>query len=212
MNKIITLIMCVAFSATMSGQTIKVEDRVKTLEGDVKTLKGQVGTQYSQIASMQSRLNELADRNAEYKKALDIKQTLNTTDADGYQYSFVSAVGDKATGKLTVTLNLFNPGESREKQMAQAQFTDYAGNAYESSEYQFGNMENVKPTIDSNIDIKLKFHFADVSTETKRIASLTVKAYSSTWGNEDMSFNFRDLHVEWKSRSYTSFPQERCRR
>ena len=198
MNKIITLIMCVAFSATMSGQTVKVEDRVKTLEVDIKNLKGQLETQNGHIASMQSRLNELADRNAEYKKALDIKQTLNTTDADGYQYSFVSAVGDKATGKLTVTLNLFNPGESREKQMAQAQFTDYAGNAYESSEYQFGNMENVKPTIDSNTNIKLKFHFADVSIESKRIASLTVKAYSSTWGNKDMSFNFRGLPVEWK--------------
>ena len=198
MNKIIAFIMCVAFSATMSGQTIKVEDRVKTLEGEVKTLKGQVEMQNGQMASMQSRLNELADRNAEYKKALDIKQTLNTTDADGYQYSFVSAVGDKTTGKLTVTLNLFNPGESREKQMAQAQFSDYAGNAYESSEYQFGNMENVKPTIDSNTNIKLKFRFADVSIETKRIASLTIKAYSSTWGNKDMSFNFRDLPVEWK--------------
>lgn len=82
--------------------------------------------------------------------------------------------------------------------MAQAQISDYAGNAYESSEYQFGNMENVKPTIDSKTNIKLKFHFADVSTETKRIASLTIKAYSSTWGNKDMSFNFRDLPVEWK--------------
>lgn len=40
MNKIITLIMCVAFSATMSGQTIKVEDRVETLEGEVNTLEG----------------------------------------------------------------------------------------------------------------------------------------------------------------------------
>ena len=198
MNKFITLIMCVAFSTTMSGQTVKVEDRVKALEGDIKNLKGLLETQNGQMASMQSRLNELSDRNAEYKKTLDIKQTLNTTDADGYQYSFVSAVGDKATGRLTVTLNLFNPGESREKQMAQAQFTDYAGNAYESSEYQFGNMENVNPTIDSNTNIKLKFHFADVYTETKRIASLTVKAYSSTWGNKDMSFNFRDLPVEWK--------------
>ena len=191
MNKIITLIMCVAFSATMSGQTVKVEE-------EVKTLKGQVEMQNGQMASMQSRLNELADRNAEYKKASDIKQTLNTTDADGYQYGFVSAIGDKATGKLTVTLNLFNPGESREKQMAQAQFSDYAGNAYETNEYQFGNMENVKPTIDNNTNIKLKFNFADVSIETKRIASLTVKAYSSTWGNKDMTFNFRDLPVEWK--------------
>lgn len=198
MNKIITLIMCVAFSATVSGQTVKVEDRVKTLEGDVKTLKGQVETQNGQIASMQSRLNELADRNAEYKKALDIKQTLNTTDVDGYQYDFVSAVGDKTTGKLVVTLNLFNPGESREKQMQQAQISDYVGNAYATYEYKFGNLENARPTIDSNTTIRLKFHFADVSTETKRIASLTVKAYSSTWGNKDMSFNFRDLSVEWK--------------
>ena len=110
--------MCVAFSATMFGQTAKVEERVKALEGDARTLKGQVETLQGQIATMQSRLNELADRNAEYKKALDIKQTLNTTDADGYQYGFVSAVGDKTTKKLIVTLNLFNPGESREKQMA----------------------------------------------------------------------------------------------
>ena len=198
MNKIITLIMCVAFSATVSGQTIKVEGRVKTLEEELKTLKGRVETQNGLIASMQSRLNELADRNAEYKKALDIKQTLNTTDADGYQYGFVSAVGDKATRKLTVTLNLFNPGESREKQMAQAQFIDYDGNAYETAEYQFGNLDNARPTIESNTNIKIKFFFANVSVDTKRIASLTVKAYSSTWGNKDMSFNFRDLPVEWK--------------
>ena len=52
--------------------------------------------------------------------------------------------------------------------------------------------------LDSNTNIKLKFFFADVSVETKRIASLTVKAYSSTWGNSDMTFNFRDLPVEWK--------------
>ena len=198
MNKIITLIMCVAFSATVSGQTVKVEDRVKALEGDVKNLKGQLETQNGQITSMQARLNELADRNAEYKKALDIKQTLNTIDADGYQYSFVSAVGDKSNGKLTVTLNLFNPGESREKQIEQAQFVDYEGNAYETNEYRFGNMENVKPTIDSNTSIKLKLLFADVLIDSKRIASLTIKAYSSTWGNKDMSFNFRDLPVEWK--------------
>ena len=198
MKKIITLIMCVAFSATMFGQTAKVEERVKALEGDARTLKRQVETLQGQIATMQSRLNELADRNAEYKKALDIKQTLNTTDADGYQYGFVSAVRDKTTKKIIVTLNLYNPGESRDKQMAQAQLTDYAGNAYETYEYQFGTMDNAKLTIDSNTNIKLKFFFADVSVETKRIASLTVKAYSSTWGNSDMTFNFRDLPVEWK--------------
>ena len=43
-EQIITLIMCVAFSATVSEQTVKVEDRVKALEGEVKTLKGQLKT------------------------------------------------------------------------------------------------------------------------------------------------------------------------
>ena len=32
MKRIYTLIMCVAFSATVSGQAVKVEDRVKALE------------------------------------------------------------------------------------------------------------------------------------------------------------------------------------
>ena len=143
---------------------------------------------------MQSRLNELADRNAEYKKAIDIKHTLNTTDADGYQYGFVSAVGDKTTKKIIVTLNLYNPGESRDKQMAQAQLTDYAGNTYETYEYQFGSMDNAKPTTDRNTNFKFKFFFADVSVETKRIASLTVKAYSSTWGNSDMTNGSKMLY------------------
>ena len=48
MNKIITLFMSVAFSATVSGQTVKVEGRVKALEGDVNKLKGQLETQKCQ--------------------------------------------------------------------------------------------------------------------------------------------------------------------
>lgn len=198
MNKIITLIMCVAFSTTMTGQTVKVEDCVKTIEGDVKVLKGQVETLNGQMASMQSRLNELADRNAEYKKALDIKQTLNATDADGYQYGFVSAIGDANTGKLTITINMFNPGPTRTKQMEQASFTDYNGTGRQTYEFIFGNNESGATTIDSNTNMKLYITFEQVSVSIKRIASLTVKAYSSTWGNNDMSVNFRDLPVEWK--------------
>ena len=110
MNKIITLIMCVAFSATVSGQTIKVEDRIKTLEGEVKTLKGQVEMQNGQMASMQSRLNELADRNAEYKKQLDIRQILSVT-VDSVKYGIVSAIGDRKTGNVKVTLMALNLGQ-----------------------------------------------------------------------------------------------------
>ena len=48
-------------------------------------------------------------------------------------------------------------------------------------------MDNAQPTIDSNTNIKLKFFFANVSVETKRIASLTVKAYSSTPVKKDFT-------------------------
>ena len=125
MNKIITLIMCVAFSATVSGQTIKVEDRIKTLEGEVKTLKGQVEMQNGQMASMQSRLNELADRNAEYKKQLDIRQILSVT-VDSVKYGIVSAIGDRKTGNVKVTLMALNLGQDAYPGILHgASFNDY---------------------------------------------------------------------------------------
>lgn len=198
MNKIITLIMCVAFSTTMTGQTVKVEDGVKTIEDDVKALKGQVETLNGQMASMQSRLNELADRNAEYKKALDIKQTLNATDADGYQYGFVSAIGDANTGKLTITINMFNPGPTRKKQMSSAYFTDYNGTGRQTYDFVFGNNESFSTTIDSNTNMKLYVNFEQVPVSIKRIASLTVKGYSFNSSTDDTTVNFRDLPVEWK--------------
>lgn len=198
MNKIITLIMCVAFSTTMTGQTVKVEDCVKTIEGDVKALKGQVETLNGQMTSMQSRLNELADRNAEYKKALDIKQTLNATDADGYQYGFVSAIGDANKGKLTITINMFNPGPTRTKQMHSAYFTDYNGTGRQTYDFVFGNNESLSTTIDSNTNMKLYVNFEQVPVSIKRIASLTVKGYSFNYSTDGTTVNFRDLPVEWK--------------
>ena len=110
MKKILTLIMCVAFSATMFGQTAKVEERVKALEEDAKILKGQVETLQGQIATMKSRLNELADRNAEYKKQLDIRQILSVT-VDSVKYGIVSAIGDRKTGNVKVTLMALNLGQ-----------------------------------------------------------------------------------------------------
>lgn len=198
MNKIITLIMCVAFSTTMTGQTVKVEGGVKTIEGDVKALKGQVETLNGQMASMQSRLNELADRNAEYKKALDIKQTLNATDADGYQYGFVSAIGDANTGKLTITINMFNPGPTRKKQMSSAYFTDYNGTGRQTYDFVFGNNESLSTTIDSNTNMKLYVNFEQVPVSIKRIASLTINTNLSTSLLSYTTVNFRDLPVEWK--------------
>lgn len=82
--------------------------------------------------------------------------------------------------------------------MAHAQFTDYESNVYETYEYKCKKIEHDKPIIESNTNIRLKFVNADVALETKRIASLMVKACSSTWRNKDMSFNFRDLPIECK--------------
>ena len=190
--------MCVAFSTTMMGQTVKVEDCVKTIEGDVKALKGQVETLDAQMASMQSRLNELADRNAEYKKALDIKQTLNATDADGYQYGFVSAIGDANTGKLTITINIFNPGPTRTKRIEKAYFTDYNGTGRHAYDFVFGNNDSGSTTIDSNTNLKLNVIFDQVPVGVKRIASLTINTNLSTSLLSYTTVNLRDLPVEWK--------------
>lgn len=202
MKKITSIFATLALLSTMSvsAQTTKptTDQRVASLETKVQSLKNEKKTMQSEINEVQSKLIELADRNAEYKKALDIKQTLNATDADGYQYGFVSAIGDSKTDSLVITLNMFNPGETREKQLAQAQFVTYDGNAFNTYEFQWGSLDYQKATIDANTNMKVRLFYARIPKGTKRINSLTIKAYSSTWGNSDMTINFRDLPVEWK--------------
>ena len=202
MKKLTFLFAKLALLSTMSlsAQTTKpnTDQRVETLETKVKTLEDKNATLQCEINGIQTKLSELADRNIEYKKALDIKQTLNATDEDGYQYSFVSAIGDSKTDSLVITLNIFNPGESRDKQLVQAQFVTYEGNAFSTYDYQWSNLNNQKPTIDANTNMKFRFFFEKIPKDTKRISSLTIRAYFSTWGKGEMSFNFRDLPVEWK--------------
>ena len=110
MKRIFTLIMCVALTATMFGQTAKVEDRTSVLEGDVKFLKSQIETLKGQMSAMQTQLSELADRNAEYKKQLDIRQVLSAT-VDSVKYGIASAVGYAMTGNVVVTLMALNTGQ-----------------------------------------------------------------------------------------------------
>lgn len=196
MKKILTLIACVAFSVTMFGQAAKTGGQGSSLQEEVKNLKAKVETLAMQVSNMQLKLNQLADKNAEYKKALDIRQVLNATDEDGFQYGVLSAVGDKNTGKLTITLNLFNPGGTRRKQMNKAKITDYEGNIYQTYNYNYGNSENADCTIDANTSIKVKFFFENVPFNTNRIASLSVNAYGIA--SLDTSVNFRDIPIEWK--------------
>ena len=182
MNKIITLIMCVAFSATMSGQTVKVEDRVKTLEGEVKTLKGQVETQNGQIASMQSRLNELADRNAEYKKQLDIRQILSVT-VDSVKYGIASTEGNTKTGDVVVTLMALNTGEDAyPKILHGASFNDSVS---------VGGLSNYE-VLRKNINTKIILKFTSVSANA-RISNLSFYG-----GGGTTLFSLCDIKIDWK--------------
>ena len=193
MNKIITLIMCVAFSATVSGQTIKVEDRIKTLEGEVKTLKGQVEMQNGQMASMQSRLNELADRNAEYKKQLDIRQILSVT-VDSVKYGIVSAIGDRKTGNVKVTLMALNLGQDAYPGILHgASFNDYDGNIYLCNEdsVSVGGLSNYEVPR-HNINTKITMIFTGVPVNT-RISNI-----SSYGGGGATYFSLRDVKIDWK--------------
>ncbi len=191
MNKIITLIMCVAFSATMSGQTVKVEYRVKALEGDVKTLKGQLETQNGQLASIQSRLNELVDRNAEYKKALDIRQVLTAT-KDSVKYGIASAEGNSATGEVVITIVALNEGQSKYMGFSEgATFNDYAGNIYKSdNELSVGGQSGVE-LLRHNISTKIIAKFEKVPAKTR------ISAFSVIYANGPY-FTLSDININWK--------------
>lgn len=193
MNKIITLIMCVVFSATMSGQTVKVEDRVKTLEEELKTLKDQVEMQNDQMASMQSRLNELADRNAEYRKALDIRQILSVT-VDSVKYGIASAEGNAKTGNVIVTLMALNTGEDAySKILHGASLNDYDGNIYQCSENSMsvGGLSNYE-VLRKNINTKIYLKFANVS------ANARISNISFYGGGGTTLFSLRDIKIDWK--------------
>ena len=185
--------MCVAFSATMFGQTAKVEERVKALEGDAKTLKGQVETLQGQIATMQSRLNELADRNAEYKKQLDIRQILSVT-VDSVKYGIVSAIGDRKTGNVKVTLIALNLGQDAYPGILHgASFNDYDGNIYmcHDDSVSVGGLSNYE-VLRHNINTKITMMFTGVPVNT-RISNI-----SSYGGGGATYFSLRDIKIDWK--------------
>lgn len=191
MKKIFTIIMLATFAATMYAQTAKVEDRVTTLEGEVKTLKGQVETQNGQIATMQSRLNEIADRNAEYKKALDIRQVLTAT-VDSIKYGIASAEGNSSTGEVIVTLVALNEGQSKYMGFTEgATFNDYDGNINKSDEdLSIGGQSSVE-LLRHNISTKIIVKFANVPVKTR------ISAFSVIYANGPY-FTLSDININWK--------------
>ena len=164
-----------------NGQTAKVEERVKALEGDARTLKGQVETLQGQIATMQSRLNELADRNAEYKKQLEIRQILSVT-VDSVKYGIVSATGDRKTGNVKVTLMALNLGQDA-----------YPGIIYmcHDDSVSVGGLSNYE-VLRHNINTKITMFFTGVPVNT-RISNI-----SSYGGGGATYFSLRDVKIDWK--------------
>lgn len=191
MKKIFTIILLATFAATMYGQTAKVEDRVTTLEGEVKTLKSQVEAQNGQIASMQSRLSELADRNAEYKKALDIRQVLTAT-KDSVKYGVVSAEGNSTTGDVVVTLIALNEGRSRYMGFTEgATFNDYDGNIYKSEKELSVGGQGGFELIRHNINTKIIIKFRNVPAKTR------ISAFSVIYAHGPY-FTLSDININWK--------------
>ena len=193
MNKIITLFMCVTFSATVSGQTVKVEDRVKTLEVNIKNLKGQLETQKCLIASMQSSLNELADRNAEYKKQLDIRQVLSVT-VDSVKYGIASAEGNAKTGNVIITLMALNTGEDAyPKILHGASLNDYDGNIYQcpNDSMSVGGLSNYE-VLRKNINTKITLKFTNIPANT------SISNLSFYGGGGTTLFGLRDIKIDWK--------------
>lgn len=193
MKRIFTLIMCVALTATMFGQTAKVEDRTSALEGDVKSLKCQIETLNGQMSAMQTKLSELADRNAEYKKQLDIRQVLSAT-VDSVKYGIASAVGNTKTGEVVFTLMALNTGHDRFLDILHgASINDYDGNIYECHEdsVSVGGLSNYE-VLRHNINTKIILKFTNIPVNT-RISNISFNG-----GGGTALFSLRDIKIDWK--------------
>lgn len=198
MKKILTLFTLVAFSATMLGQTPKVEDRVATLEGQVKSL-------HSEMATVQSQLSELRDRYAEYQKQLNLKQITKVT-LDNFEYGVLDAVGDKATGTVTVTLCVVNKdAKDDDIQFYGAEINDFDGNIYDididdsDEEINIGSPKGgMRAAVRTDIPVKIYMTFKNVAVGA-RIANLHTKEIAH---HKDLStesnIDFRDININWK--------------
>lgn len=192
----------VVFSASISAQTTNVNTKVATLESEVKALKTQVETIKGEQASMQSQLAELADRNAQYKKQLDIQQ-LSKVEKDSIEYGFISALGNKSNGNVIVTMFAVDKGKQEKiLQFSHSEFSDYDGNLIKIHEYYDdikigGPNGKVLATFKPNIALKFTIAFTGVPVNA-RIANLEVEGFIVAEKNKNFDLNFKDLPITWK--------------
>lgn len=198
MKKFFTLLMLVSMSVIAFAQAPKVEDRVATLEGQVKTLQGE-------MTAAQSEINQLKDRYAQYQKQLNLKQITKLT-VDTIEYGVLNAVGDKATGDVTVTLCAVNKGNQDDDiQLAGAELTDFDGNVYSINSFDPDNDINIgnpkagwSAPIRTDIPIKIYITFKKVAVGA-RIANLHTQEIAHHKGFSTNAYiDFRDINIEWK--------------
>jgi hypothetical protein len=194
MKKLFTFIILISLSAVVFGQAPKVEDRVAALEKQVKSLQ-------EEATSMHSEISTLKDRYAHYQRQLNLRQVTKVT-VDSIDYGILSAVGNKATGELTITLSAVNKGfTDRDIQLSDLELNDFDGNifsvdAYQSDQYiRIGNKNNgSRATVRTNIPVKIFITFKNIPSGT-RIANLHFEEIATfTTGK----INFREIPVEWK--------------
>lgn len=194
MKKLITFLYLFSLSAIAFGQAPKVEDRLAILENQVKTLQGQTTT-------MQSEISALKDRSAQYEKQLNLRQVTSVS-VDSIDYGVLSAVGDKATGDVTITLSAVNKGLSdRIIQLNDVELNDFEGNIFYIGDFlatnnliNIGNRNNgCRATIRTDIPVKIFITFKNLPLGT-RIANL----HAEEIANRNVKINFRDIQVDWK--------------
>lgn len=204
MKKIFTFLFLFSVSMSIFAQAQKVDERIASLESEVKTLKGNIETLNSQMSSAQAKLNELTDRYAQYQKQLNLKQVTSVT-VDTIAYGVVNAVGDKATGTVTVTLSGINNGKADDAvQFFTAELNDFDGNIYSIGTGSVFDNVNIgskdgsnRAIFRTNIPNKIYITFHNVSVGA-RISNLQLEEIAHHHGDGHGMLNFRDVNIDWK--------------
>ena len=159
----------------------------------VEELMAQLAAERAEKEKYKNASNKASSEAAEYKKQLDIRQILSVT-VDSVKYGIVSAIGDRKTGNVKVTLMALNLGQDAYPGILHgASFNDYDGNIYmcHDDSVSVGGLSNYE-VLRHNINTKITMMFTGVPVNT-RISNI-----SSYGGGGATYFSLRDIKIDWK--------------
>ena len=122
------------------------------------------------------------------------------------EYGVLNAVGDKATGDVTVTLCAVNQGNQDDDiQLNSGELNDFEGNIYKIEVYRINDFINIgrpnggcKATARTGIPTKIYITFQKVAVGA-RIANLHTQEIAHHKGFSTNAYiDFRDINIEWK--------------